>query len=146
VERRLWNPSLPQTLLIASFLLYANVVTALLFRSGNGGLFSVMVFSFLRSDGAAGAARNIGNLLAVAHIIGSVAAGYLISNERRVGWRLGVVVAAAPLVATVVVLVAGYPQRIGFFDLDLIRLLFDAALFALLLHPQSREHQRIWFT
>jgi hypothetical protein len=29
---------------------------------------------------------------------------------------------------------------------SVINLMFEAALVALLLHPQSRDHQRIWFT
>jgi hypothetical protein len=31
------------------------------------------------------------------------------------------------------------------FSTDLITLMFEIALLALLLHPQSREYQRIWF-
>jgi hypothetical protein len=139
VERRLWNPSLPQTLLIAVFLLYANAVTALIFRSGKEGLFALMLYGITSSYDVS---TTFGNILSVAQLALCVAAGVLISSERKIGWKLGVVAAAAPLVARAVCLATG---TLGFGSLITIDLLFDAALFALLLHPQSREHQRIWF-
>lgn len=140
MERRLWNPSLPQTLLISAFLLYANVVTALLFRSGNGGLFGLMLVALrVPFDTAV----TLGNLLSLVLLVGSVGAAYLIVNEKRAGWRLGIVVAAAPLLADLVVVLTG---TIGLGRLIDVSLLFDIALFVALIHPQSRDHQRIWFS
>jgi hypothetical protein len=140
VERRFWNSSLPQTLIVSVFLLYANLVTALIYRTGNEGLFFYM-FGGLRVP--SGPALTLGNLLSIACLIGSVAAGYLISNEKRNGWKLGLVVAAAPLVADVIVIVTG---QISITRMITVSLLFDIALFVALVHPQSREHQRIWFS
>ncbi len=144
MERRFFNQSQPQTLQVAVFLLYANVVFSLLFRTGNEGSFGAAVNAFLRQDDP-GTARLIGNLLAVAFVIGSAACGYLIANEKRIGWRLGVVVAAAPIVAVVILLTIAYPQRISVTDIRPIGFLFDVALLALLLHTQSRAYEKVWF-
>jgi hypothetical protein len=144
VERRFFNPSQPQTLQVAVFLLYANVVFSLLFRTGNEGDFGEAVNAFLRSDSGK-TARLIGNLLAIAFVVGSAACGYLIANEKRIGWRLGVVVAALPLVAVAILLTIAYPQRYSLTDIRPIGFLFDVALLALLLHNQSRSYEKVWF-
>jgi hypothetical protein len=65
-----------------------------------------------------------------------VAAGYLIANEKVIGYQLGVGVAAASIV-----LGLGGVLAIG-----ILSLLFEVVLLVLLLHEQSREHQRIWFS
>ncbi len=65
-----------------------------------------------------------------------VAAGNGIANERKWGYNLGVFVAI--LAAILLLFVGGLGS-------NLIGLLFDIALIALLLHPQSREYQKIWF-
>jgi hypothetical protein len=75
-------------------------------------------------------------LLAVA--AGGVAAGYGIANEKKWGYGLGIAMAILPFVIRLVFL----PNP---FATDLIGLMFEIALLALLLHPQSREYQRIWF-
>jgi hypothetical protein len=74
--------------------------------------------------------------------VGFVAGAVGIASEKKWGYAVGVVTA----VAQVVVLLAVF----GIFDVLtdgrlLIRLLFDGALVALLVHPMSREYQRIWF-
>ena len=145
MERRFFNPSQPQTMQVAVFLLYANVVIGLLFRTGNQGEFTLATLSVLRSLDAVDTARLLGNLLAIAFLVGSAAAAYLIANEKRIGWRLGVVVAAAPLVATAIILTIGYPVRAGLADVIDIGFLFDVALLALLLHTQTRSYEKIWF-
>jgi hypothetical protein len=139
VERRFWNPSLPQTLIVSAFLLYANIIPALLFRAGNGGIFAAMLIGLHVGFDLA---VNLGNILSIAFVAGSVAAAYLIVNEKRNGWKLGIAVAAAPLVADVIAVVTG---TIGLSAIIDVGLLFDIALFVALVHPQSREHQRIWF-
>jgi hypothetical protein len=73
---------------------------------------------------------------------GGAAAGYGIANERKWGYRLGVVVAATPLAVLLYVCVRHQVSPLNF---DLIPILFNIALFALLVHPQSREYERIWF-
>ncbi|MBV9412339.1 MAG: hypothetical protein JO148_12135 [Acidimicrobiia bacterium] len=70
--------------------------------------------------------------------IGSIAAGYGIANERKWGYILGVVMALVPF--ALVIVTRSSPLSGG-----LLNLLFEVALVALLLHPQSRDYQRIWF-
>ena len=112
--RRWLDPSQPQTLQIAVFLLYAQAVVALIF----GDFFA---------------------LLLIAKLAG-IPAGYGIANERKWAYGLGLVVAFSPFVARI-----GYDGLNRVFTTDLISLMFEVALVLLLLHPQSREYERIWF-
>lgn len=70
--------------------------------------------------------------------LGLGVAGFAVANEKRWGYRLGVVLAALNVLIDVYVLI------LGFYGIALT-LLFAAVLLALLLHSQSREYQRIWF-
>jgi hypothetical protein len=81
-----------------------------------------------------------GNLvyILIAGLLGAGALG--IANEKR--WGYAVAVGGAVLQVVLLVLVFG--TAIFTFSV-LISFLFDAALVALLLHPMSREYQRIWF-
>jgi hypothetical protein len=117
METRRWtNPSQPQTLQIAVFLLYAEAVLTLFGRG---------IIPFGLQEPA--------NLIVIA---GSLAAGFGIANERRWGYLVGIGTAVLPL--------AWY--LFNGFTIDLIGLMFQIALLALLLHPQSRDYQRIWFS
>ena len=69
---------------------------------------------------------------------GSIAAGYGIANERKWGYILGVAMALLPF--ALIIATRSSPLSGG-----IINLLFEIALAALLLHPQSRDYQRIWF-
>ena len=114
METRRWtNPSQPQTLQIAVFLLYINAVFGLI-----GGGFS-----------------SIGLLI----VAGGIGAGFGIANEKRWGYGLGLVMAFLPFFLR---LVFGG----SLLGASLINLMFEIALVALLLHPQSRDYQRIWFS
>jgi hypothetical protein len=114
MESRRWvNPTQPQTLQIAVFLLYLNGIFTLLF----GGLF--VPFGVLI-------------------IVGSVAAAYGIANERKWGYGLGVAMALLPFALIIA-------NRSNPLNGGIINLLFEVALVALLLHPMSRDYQRIWF-
>ncbi len=119
-ERRWVNRYQPQTLQIAVWLLYFNAVFGLLFGSIYGSL---------------------GPLLGLGALVGSGAAGYGIANEQKWGYGLGVTVAGLEVLLFVIV--------VGLTDLlqgvALIPFMFAVALVALLIHPQSREYQRIWF-
>jgi len=86
------------------------------------------LFSLLAGGGLTGG-------LQLAIVAGEVASGFGIANERKWGYYLGVVVAVSPLVLVITRHLAT----------DLIGLMFQIALLALLLHRQSREYQRIWF-
>jgi hypothetical protein len=65
--------------------------------------------------------------------------GYGVANEKRWGYWLATVLAVVNVIAVLGVMVA-----FGSFSL-LLTLLFAVVLVALLLHPQSRHYQRIWF-
>jgi hypothetical protein len=114
-QRKFVNQAQPQTLYLGTLLLYVNAVFGLL--------------SF-------GALSAFGLLIVVALAVGA----YGIANEWK--WAYGVAVAAA--IVQLVLLLA--VLRFNVFDFPyIITLLFDGALVALLLHPESRSYQRIWF-
>lgn len=115
--RRWLNQSQPQTLQIAVFLMYLDAAFMALF----GGLFSPISLVF---------------------IAGYVAAGYGIANERKWGYWLGVGIAGFFLAVALLPLAFGVNIL---FSGGVIGLLFAVAKFALLIHPMSREYQRIWF-
>jgi len=115
-NRRWLNPTQPQTLQIAVFLLYINAAFAILRVLLTGSFEAISLVT----------------------IVGGVAAGSGIANERKWSYALALVIAFLPLVLRF--LIFGNPL-----SSDLIVLMFDIALIALLVHPQSREYQRIWF-
>ena len=122
METRRWpNPSQPQTLQIAVVLLYISAV------------FGVLL-------GQVGFIFPIGVLL----VVGEAAAGFGIANDRRWGYVLGVTISVLGLVPFALVLV---DDGLGVaFDINLLlALMFPLARFALLVHPTSRNYQRIWF-
>ena len=116
---RWFDRSLPQTLQIATLLLYMNGIVTLLFSS-----FAPLVF-----------------LPAAAELVGA----YGISNSKRWGYITAVVGAVFPLLILAIYAVS---LQISIFKLIFaspLTLVFEIALVALLLHPQSRQHQNIWF-
>ena len=66
-------------------------------------------------------------------------AAFGIANEKRWAYWGGVVLACLYLLAEVVALVTG--GSLG----GLLNLLFAGILVVLLLHPESRHYERIWF-
>jgi hypothetical protein len=66
-------------------------------------------------------------------------AAYGIANERRWTYWAAVVLSGLYLLGQLVFFFTG-----GGFN-GLLNLVFAAVLFALLVHPQSRQYQRIWF-
>lgn len=118
IERRWVNKTQPQTLQIGVILLYLNAVFFLVFAVLGGGL------------------GRIGALVAV----GQAAGGFGIANERKWGYWLGLAAAVFPLLYVVAILGVG-----GLLAYGLLNLIFEVALVALLLHPQSRDYERIWF-
>ena len=113
--RRWVDPSQPQTLQFACWLLYANAIIGLVFQSAFLGFLGV----------AAG-----------------ILAGYGIANEKRWGYMLAVAFTGLEVLAYVFA-AGGIIDAIS--SALLVPLAFTVALFALLLHPQSRDYQRIWF-
>jgi uncharacterized membrane protein (DUF2068 family) len=117
--RRWTNPTQPQTLQVAVMLFYISAVFGVL----GGGLFSP---------------------LGLAIVAGQAAAGFGIANEKRWGYWIGVAVAAIGLLPFVFYIGNNGVGSILSITL-LISLIFPVALFALLVHPQSRQYQRVWF-
>jgi hypothetical protein len=111
-DRKFVNQFQPQTLFIATVLLYINAV-----------------FDFL----------SFYPLLMLSAVL-LAASGYGIANEKR--WGYGLAVAIAILRVALLLIFAG--TAVLGFPL-ILTLIFDGALIALLVHPQSREYQRIWF-
>ncbi len=144
--RRWFNPSLPQTLQIAVILLYFNAFFAAL------DLLSVVFKAW-------GLVGIVVKVAIAATIYLEVAGGLGVSEERKRGYRLAVMAAFAPFAVRFLLgmrqLFDSTAQLIGY-DLgdvikdtlvgaNVIQLIFEVALVALLLHPQSREHERMWF-
>jgi hypothetical protein len=125
METRRWtNPSQPQTLYLAVVLFYINAVMSLIF-----GNYVTVLFGFVGL---------------IAFVVGSVAAGLGIANEKKWGYILGVTVAAFQLVPFLFAIAVDGVSTV--FDLGfLIAVVFPIVLFALLIHPMSRDYQRIWF-
>jgi hypothetical protein len=126
-ERRWYNPRLPQTLVISQFLLYFDAFFGLLGALGGG----------------------IG-LLGILYVGAYVYGAYGIANEQKRGYQVAVVASFLPIALPAVVLLLNgqLAGRLGEVLLPggLINAIFVYALIALLLHTQSREHQRIWFS
>ncbi len=74
--------------------------------------------------------------IGTALVVGAAAAGLGIANEKRWGWVLGVAVSAV----TVLFYLYFFSTAV------LFSLMFAVAQLALLVHPQSRDHQKVWFT
>ena len=109
------NPHQPQTLYAGTILCYIEAVVLLL----NFGIF-----------GALGL-----------FIIGGLAAGgFGIANEKKWGYMLAV---AAAIVHVLLYLTFGLSSLNNV--QVLIPFIFAAALVGLLVHPMSRDYQRIWF-
>ena len=121
METRRWtNPTQPQTLQIAVILLYIEAVF--------GVLFGQVFFLF-----------PLGLLL----VVGQAAGGFGIANERKWGYWLSVGIATLGLLPIVFRVDGGVGSILSLSFI--IAMLFPVALFALLLHPMSRDYQRIWF-
>jgi hypothetical protein len=124
MQRRRWlNQSQPQTLVIACFLLYINAAFAMLDLLRAGRTISLSGW---------------GVAYYTIRIAGGVLGAAGVANEKKWGYLLAVVTAFAPFGIEI-------GAGVNPFSADLITLLFEIALVALLLHPQSREYQKVWF-
>jgi hypothetical protein len=115
-EHRFFNPAQPQTMQIAVILLYIDAVLLLIQGGLLAPLYAVLILTM--AGGAFG-----------------------IANEKKWGYALGL-------------FGAGFNLALPFFfgititdylKYDPIGLMFSVALVALLVHPMSRDYQRIWF-
>ena len=112
------NPHQPQTLYMGVILCYIDAVFGLIF-------------------GVVAASVIIGLFV----IVGLAAGGFGIANEKKWGYALAVAAAIVQIGALFAIFGASTFTNLNV----LITFLFDAALVALLLHPMSRDYQRIWF-
>jgi hypothetical protein len=105
---------------MATFLLYIEAVFNIIFQHPGGFI--------------------VGLLLAVGQVAGALG----IANEKRWGYYLAVGISALALVPLIILALGGIGQlfSLGVF----LAFLFPVALFALLVHPMSRQYQRIWFS
>ncbi len=114
-ERRFLNQTQPPTLVNATILCYISAVFALIF----GGIYS---------------------LLGLFMVVALGAGGFGIANSKKWGYVLASAGALVQLGLTLY-----WVMRFGLDAGLVLNLLFDGALVALLLHPMSRDYQRIWF-
>ena len=110
-----FNRNLPQTLVNAQMLCYISGVLNIL----QGALYSSYGFLFT---------------------IGLIGGAFGIANEKKWGYGLALVTAAF------LILLPFYFVGFGAFHArNIVNLMFDIALFCLLAHPDSRNHQKIYF-
>jgi len=132
MNQRIWvNSRQPQTLYISQLLMYFNGILAILFGRlqlvGDVNLFGSSI---------------LGSVVVLLITVGMIAAAYGIANERKWGYRLGVVAAFGPFMITLAIATS---SGLGDALSQPISLMFDIALVALLLHPMSTSYQKIWF-
>lgn len=142
IDWRKWFDKMqPQTLQIAAMLLYLN------------GFFALV--SVLDTTGYLGYIRSrfwFGFVFGLVVVGAHVCAGFLMANDRKLGYKLGLAAAFSPFVlrywafSDLANLTGG---RISFYDKisggSTMSLIFEIALCILMLHSQSRSHQRIWY-
>ncbi|MFV0317496.1 MAG: hypothetical protein ACK5O2_11135 [Microthrixaceae bacterium] len=133
---RWYNPRLPQTLVIAQFLLYFDAFWALLdFLSVAAN--PRVQYTF------------VGRVVALASIAGYVYGAWGIANEKRLGYQVAIAASFLPLASRVIntLPVGGPLTNLGYIFTggNIISVMFEYALIVLLLHTQSREHAKVWF-
>ena len=137
----------PQTLQIATWLLYFDGFFALVSLIDKSGYLGYLRFQY-----------PFGSLLGIVSVALYVFGGWLMANDLKIGYKLSVIAAASPFVLRCLAvrsLAQNFETQspIGLSDYVTGRIFggsvlssaFDIAVLALLLHTQSREHQRIWY-
>ena len=135
--RKWFDRMFPQTLQIAMWLLYID------------GAFAFL--QYLDRRDVYGASRLIGlpnNIVAFASVVAFPLGGLLMANGRKLGWFLSLFAAASPFVLRAMFVAHG-GTGLGLTWVvtqdNLIGFAFEAALLALLWHPQTQVHVRRWF-
>jgi len=83
----------------------------------------------------------VANLAVLAGALAYAFAALGIANGQKLGWVVGVVVSSGAVIIPILAWLRGVP----FSGAYLLTMMFNVALVVVLLHPQSREYQRIWF-
>ena len=136
--RKWFDRMQPQTMQIATWLLYLNGFFALI-----GFMDKSDWIGFARVDKGA-----LGSLIGLVVVASFIGGGYLMANDRKIGYRLALIAAFSPFALRIWILWS-VPKTSVIDKItgnDTIGFIFEAALCALLLHPQSREHQRLWYS
>jgi len=146
LDRKKWFDRMqPQTLQIATWLLYLNGFFSLVSLFDKTGYLGYMRYRF-----------GFGYLLGLVIVALHASGGFMMANDRKLGYRLAVAAAVVPFLvrfAAVRDVATNNFANVSLLDHLIARplggstlsVLFDAALVALLLHRQSRDHQRIWY-
>ncbi len=130
------NQSQPQTLYSASMLAYFRTVMILLFSER--GSYRFFAADVLDTIGLAQLGWDLASFLLAA---GLALGGLGVANERKWGYRVLMGAATYAVVADI-----WWMIRIEDFGLGiLLRLMFDAVLVVLIVHPMSREYRKVWF-
>jgi hypothetical protein len=142
IDWRKWFDRMqPQTLQIAAMLLYLNGFFALI-----SVIDSTDYLGYLRNRFALGLI--VGLVVVALHAL----SGLFMANDLKLGYKFAIVAAFSPFVLrfaaytdlenTRGISTTLYRKLSGGSTLSLI---FEVALCALILHPQSRSHQKIWY-
>lgn len=139
--KRWFDRMQPQTLQIATWLLYLNgffLLVDVVDKSDYLGYYRLQ-YAWGLPLGLAAVALHAGG-------------GWLMANDRRLGWKLAVAAAFVPFALRF----AAYSDierltsaNFGFYRKltggSTLNAVFEVALCALVLHPHSRQHQKIWY-
>ena len=84
----------------------------------------------------------VSRMFPIVMLVAVVGGGLGIANEKKWGFRMAGAAAIYSVIATLWIGLRYDVELLGF----LLRLMFDLVLVVLLLHPQSKEYRRIWFS
>ena len=139
-SRKWFDRMQPQTLSIATWLLYFDAVFA--------------AIGFLDRTGEWGNMRAIGGIYLLAgavSLIAYVAGPFLMANGKRLGWYVAVGASFGPFVLRMLINLklnssfgSQWSVRYVVTNDDTIGFMFEAALCALLLHPMTRKYISVW--
>ncbi len=137
MSTRWFNSRLPQTLVVSQFLLYFDAFWA--------------VLNFLSVSFNNQISYTLwGRIIAVGSIVGFLYGAWGIANERKLGYRVAIAASFLPLASRLVntLGVGGPVGNLGYVLIggNIINAMFEYALIVVLLHSQSREHTKIWFS
>ena len=90
----------------------------------------------------------LGSLVGIVVLASFIGGGVLMANDRKIGYKLALIAAFSPFALRIWILwsYSGFTALDKITGKDTFGFIFEAALCALLLHPQSREHQRVWYS
>jgi len=142
VDWRKWFDRMqPQTLQIAVMLLYLNGFFALVNVIDTNDY-----LGYLRSR------YSFGVLLGLVVVALHALSGVFMANDLKLGYKLAIAAAFSPFVLrfwAFTDIESRSNIKVGIYDKlsggSTLSLIFEVALCALILHPQSRSHQRIWY-